>query len=198
MKSPVFFVGSSNPVKIEAVRQAAAIQWPETQAIGIEVESGVGSQPMSDAETKTGSENRAKQVLVQAQRGKQTFPQDQPILGVGLEGGVWETENGELWSTVWVTVCDHTGQMWSANGGRIKVPDVFAHKIKAGEEMGPVVEEYIGESDVRKKQGMFGVITNNFVTRTEEYASVARMAIGVWFGQNWDHNTSNKVHNKSV
>lgn len=198
MNAPHFFVGSSNPVKIEAVRLAVIGRWPEAEVTGFEVESGVGSQPMSDAETKIGSENRARLVLAQGQAKQPLATQDKVILGVGLEGGVFKMETGELWSTVWVTVCNANGQMWNANGGRIKVPDVFAQKICAGEEMGNVVEQYIGVSDLRKKQGMFGVITNNFVTRTEEYASVARMAIGVWYGQNWDQNLLNKMNKKSV
>ena len=51
--------------------------------------------------------------------------------------------------------------------------------------MGPLVSKITGESDVRKKQGFIGVLTDGFVDRTEEYSGIAKMALGVWYGRNW-------------
>ena len=46
-------VCSTNPVKIEATRQAFAKVWPKEkwEIISVEVESGVSNQPMSDKES---------------------------------------------------------------------------------------------------------------------------------------------------
>jgi len=112
-------------------------------------------------------------------------PKSEDVLGVGLEGGVFTNDNGEMWSTVWASVVTRDGDIFSANGARIRVADIIADKIKHGSEMGPVMMSLTGEADVRKKQGMMGIVTNNFVTRTEEYANIAKTAIGLWYGRDW-------------
>ena len=183
------FVGSTNPVKINAVIQAASETWPDVKVEGIEVESGIADQPRSDEETKQGSMNRARNVLAKAsEMAKERNQQDDThdlTLGVGLEGGVFENDQGEMWSTVWVSVADQQGNVFSSNGARFLVPSVVANRIRQGEEMGPIIAEVVGEYDVRSKQGMIGVITQNFVDRTEEYMSIAKMALGLWYGRNW-------------
>ena len=58
-------VGSTNPVKLESVREAAA-QIFETEAIeviAVAAESGVPAQPMGDAETMAGASQRAREAL---------------------------------------------------------------------------------------------------------------------------------------
>ncbi len=202
------FVGSTNPVKINAVVTAASETWPSVIVQGRDVPSGVAAQPRSDQETRTGARNRALAALDEglsaaknsAQRtdtqnhahtahSSQDLsyikPKPSESLGVGLEGGVFELD-GEIWSTVWAAVVDSSGQFYESNGARFKVPEVIAQRILAGEEMGPVVNQVIGQGDVRHTIGMIGVITNRFVDRTEEYSSIAKMALGLWSGRDWD------------
>lgn len=179
-----FFVGSSNPVKLNAVRSAIAEEWPDAQVHGFEVESGVRSQPMTDEETQQGAINRAKAARL---AGFKKFP-DLALesgVGIGLEGGVtpW---NGELWSTVWAAVVDGSEEIFTSNGARMKVPASIAKPILEGGEMGPVVSKLVGVADVRKKQGMIGIVTQNFVNRTTEYGAIAKLAIGLWFGRDWE------------
>jgi inosine/xanthosine triphosphatase len=180
------FVGSLNQVKVNAVKNAVNDVLPETRIQGFATASGVSHQPRGDQETRLGAENRAREALAQ---GKQWLV-DQGIsaseaLGVGLEGGVFDQENGELWSTVWIMVVDETGKTFAANGARFQVPEIIAQKIREGGEMGPVVSQLVGESNIRQKQGMIGVITNDFVNRTEEYTGITKLAFGLWFGRGW-------------
>jgi non-canonical (house-cleaning) NTP pyrophosphatase len=192
------FVGSKNPVKINSVITAASETWPGVSVVGIDVPSGVSVQPLSDAETRTGARNRALAALDQgvqqlkenalaqtAAIGDKTSYKPSETLGVGLEGGVFELD-GELWSTVWVAVVDSEGTFYESNGARFKVPQIIAERIKKGEEMGPVVNAVIGQGDVRHSIGMIGVITNRFVDRTEEYGAIAKMALGLWYGRDWN------------
>lgn len=185
------FVGSANPVKINAVVSAASETWPSVQVIGHDVASGVSSQPVGDNETRDGARNRAKEALEVGlkQLNKQLNQSKNKVfsesaLGVGLEGGVVELEDG-LYSTVWVCVVDAQGNLTEANGARFKVPEPIATLILKGGDMGPVVEKLVGVSDVRQKQGMIGIITNGFVDRTEEYSGIAKMALGLWYGRKW-------------
>lgn len=178
------FVGSHNPVKINAVTIAASETWPDATIVGYDVPSGVDEQPIGDDMTRKGAVNRAKAALHDGLAEHTSLTDQDKVLGVGLEGGVMEFGQ-EMWSTVWVAVVDSEGTVCEANGARFKVPDIVANKIRKGEEMGPVVAQISGHSDVRKKQGFIGVLTDGFVDRTEEYSGIAKMALGVWFGRNW-------------
>lgn len=173
------FVGSANPVKINAAEQAALNMWPDVVVKGYEVPSGVSEQPRSDDESRLGAENRARHAL---ERGLAEFPHESQVLSVSTEGGVTRW-NGELWNTVWAAVTDREGRLVVANGSRFRIPDEIATPIEAGGEMGPIVAHLSGVDDIRRKQGMIGLITNNYVTRTEEYGAVLKMAIGIWLGQ---------------
>ena len=181
-----FFVGSSNPTKLNAVKYATQEKWPDAKIVGYEVESGVRSQPMTDEETQTGALNRAQAALVE---GRRQFPDLnlEDWLGVGLEGGVTPWKD-ELWSTVWAAVVDAAGEVFTANGARMKIPESIAKPIIEGGEMGPVVAELVGIADVRRKQGMIGVVTREYVNRTSEYGAIAKLAVGLWYGKNWSKN----------
>jgi len=183
------FVGSTNPVKINAVTTAASETWPDVTVTGIDVPSGIPEQPIGDEQTRQGAINRAQAVLAAGQKANQS---DVTLLGVGLEGGVMDI-NGELFSTVWTTVIDEDGQLFEANGARFKVPEIVAEKILAGEEMGPIMSQLLGEADIRKKQGMIGVITSGFIDRTEEYSSIVKMALGLWYGRDWQQLVANSI-----
>lgn len=178
-------VGSTNQVKVNAVILAIKETWPEAVVTGFETESGVGEQPMSDLETKTGSMNRAIQALnflQQTSDGTTEFQEQ--ILGVGLEGGVDETEDG-LVNVVWCSVVDPFENIFSSSGARFVLPDIIANPIRSGGEMGPIMDKLLDSVDTKKKQGMLGVVTKGFFNRTEEYASIARLTIGLWYGRNW-------------
>lgn len=182
------FVGSTNPVKRNAVRQATESHWPKAELHCFDVASKVPEQPMTDAQTRRGARNRAKAAFKQ---GLAQLPQSEraraklTTLGFGLEGGVFKKSNGELWSTVWVAVSDHTGNYWEANGARFQVPPQIAKPIIEGGEMGPVLSEMYYGANIRQTNGAIGVVTNNYVTRTEEYGAICKLAVGLWFGQDW-------------
>lgn len=175
------FVGSTNPVKVNSVINAASETWPEVEVKGFSTKSGVPEQPIGDQITKQGAENRAKAVLKIAK--KQGITTD--FLGVGLEGGVFIDDDGVMWATVWAAVIDLKEDIYHANGARFKVPTRVSDLIKSGQEMGPIIAKVVGEDDIRSKQGMIGIITEGFVDRTEEYSAITKMALGLWHGRNW-------------
>lgn len=177
------FVGSTNPVKINAVRLATESHWPDLLISGFEVASQVSEQPRSDVETRRGAQNRAQAVLT---LGISQSESKISSLGIGLEGGVFTDTNGELWSTVWVSVVDHTGTHWDANGARFRIPPKIAKLIEAGEEMGPALSQLFGGADIKRQNGAIGIVTQNFVTRTEEYGAICKLALGLWYGQDWE------------
>lgn len=174
------FLGSTNPVKINAVTVASQESWPTAIVQGVVVKSYVPSQPLTDEETKLGAFNRAKGALDIL---KKEHPQDE-ILGIGLEGGVFKKDQ-ELWSTVWACVLAADGSSYFVNGARFKIPEIISQKILAGEEMGTVMGKIVKDRDVKQKQGAIGIITEGFVDRTEEYTAIVKLALGLYYGRNW-------------
>ncbi len=183
MKVLNILVGSSNPVKIDSVTQAIKSTNLKAVVKGFSVASGIAEQPRTDEETKRGAVNRARAVL---KKGVASLSSESEVIGVGLEGGVFEDSKGVMWSTVWAVVIDQSGKIWSANGARFIVPKVVAEKIRVGEEMGPVVAKLAKEENLKQKQGMIGVITNNFINRTQEYVGIVKLALGLWYGRDWE------------
>lgn len=180
-----FIVASKNPVKIKAITLAVTKHFPRVQVFGLEVPSGVAAQPMSDEETRLGAFNRAKAVRVLALEQKLISPDEEAIC-VGLEGGVFHPafieEAQALWSTVWVVALDHKGQFYESNGARFPLPAFLAEMLHNGQEMGPSLGHYVKDPDLRQKEGMIGYLTKNFTDRTHEYASIAKVALGLWYG----------------
>jgi inosine/xanthosine triphosphatase len=186
----IIFVGSTNPVKLNATTVAASETWPEVSAIGYEVESQVSDQPMTDEETKTGAINRARAVLRKG-LSDQKFDASE-VLGVGLEGGVFIDGKGEMWTTVWAAVVDKDNQLFVANGARFPVPKIVADRIEQGKEMGPIMASFFNGRLVKKQEGMIGVVTKGFVDRTEEYMAIIKMALGQWYGRDWQRQLAAK------
>ncbi|OGJ37607.1 MAG: hypothetical protein A2383_02975 [Candidatus Pacebacteria bacterium RIFOXYB1_FULL_39_46] len=178
------FVGSTNPVKINATSNAASETWPEVVVRGLSIESGVAEQPRSDQETKQGAINRAKAALALGLKENNIKGE---ALGLGLEGGI-EDLGEEMWTTVWAAVIDRQGNLGLSAGSRFLVPVEIADLIRAGGEMGPATAQVVGEKNptkIKKQQGMVGIVTENFVDRTEEYQSIAKLALGMWYGRDW-------------
>lgn len=180
-----FFVASSNPVKINAVKLAIIEHFPDSELAGFEVESGVSAQPMTDDETKQGAINRAKN-LRQMLLDKKLIKRSDSVLCLGLEGGVFQPQESEdknqFWSTVWVSALDQNEKLFLSNGARFPLPEFLSEMLSSGQEMGPSLGKYVGDENLRKKEGMIGYLTKNFTSRTSEYSGIAKMTIGLWYG----------------
>lgn len=179
------FVGSTNPVKINAVIQAASETWPDVIVKGYEAESRVSNQPRTDEETQRGAENRAVAALKKGLEDSRLRGNDE-ALGIGMEGGVFENEDGEMWNTVWACVVDPKKQTVFSNGERFVLPEILAESIRQGKEMGPAMDKLVGSLNIKHKEGAIGIITNQFIDRTEMYMGLAKLALGLWYGKGWE------------
>ena len=181
------FVASNNPVKVNAIVIAVSETYPEAKVQGLAVESGVSDQPMTDEETLKGSINRAR--AVQQLATKNNLLNADEHLFVGAEGGVcvpaYAKSDRELWSTVWITVLDEAGKTYSSNGARFKLPEIISDGILAGKELGHVIGALFSDMELKRKSGAIGIVTKNFIDRTEEYSIIAKLALGLWYGRDW-------------
>lgn len=153
-------IGSKNPVKIEATKRAFAKVWPtkKWQVVGIDIPSGVSSQPMSDAESIKGATNRAKGAI---KAGKADF-------GVGIEGGLHQV--GSNWfDTAWIVVISKNGKKGIGSTYRMLTPSRFMNLIDKGMEIGEATDTIFKTKNSKHKAGHFGLMTKDIITRSDAY-----------------------------
>jgi inosine/xanthosine triphosphatase len=157
-------IGSKNPAKVRAVTDAFG---EEMEIIPLDVPSGVEAQPFSDEETMKGAVNRAQNCLKESDA----------VVGIGLEGGVTQSEQG-LFLCNWGAMADRNGEIVIAGGARVRLPDEIAQRLLAGEELGPVMDDFTKKKNIRKKEGAIGVFTNERITRSEMFQHILQLLIG--------------------
>lgn len=158
-------IGSKNPAKITAVKNV--FQTEEANFISIDIPSGVNDQPFSDEETVRGAINRAVEALKQGNGD----------LAFGLEGGVQETSHGLLMCN-WGALASNEMEPIIAGGARILLPDEIAQRLRAGEELGPVMDDYAKQKNVRKHEGAVGIFTNGFINRVDMFTHLTKLLVG--------------------
>jgi inosine/xanthosine triphosphatase len=158
-------VGSLNPAKINAVKQALINENIEVD--GLKVPSDVADQPIGDEETKQGAINRAIA----------TVKESGSDIGIGLEGGIVDTKEGMLLNN-WGALATANGDVFVASGMRIYLPEEVAQGVRSGKELGIVMADFTKKHDVRSKEGAVGIFTNGYVTRMEMFSHVVRLLFG--------------------
>ncbi len=158
-------IGSTNPVKVAAVRQVFSRAFPAVEFAAQSVSSGVPDQPWGDDQTRQGALNRATAVLHRAGA----------TLGVGLEGGLIETEAG-LMTCAWCAVVDETGLVGWGGGVKMLLPPVVAQKIKEHGELGPAMDALIDRHNTKQGPGAVGILTNGLINRQSAYEQLVAMA----------------------
>ncbi len=177
----VIVVASKNPAKVEAVKLALKNDLSNAEVVSIEVDSLVSAQPFTDKETKQGSINRAKNALNKTPNA---------TLAVGLEGGAFR-EGKNVWNTVWCSVVDRDGHIFSVDGMRFQLPKIISEKMNEGTELGFVMDQISGKTNTKHDEGMIGIISNGYIKRAEAYADLVKLALGLWSGSNWETSIKN-------
>ena len=158
-------VGSDNPVKRRAVLSA----FPDVTVELVSVQSGVAEQPRGHAETIAGAENRARNALA---------ADAEADYGVGVEGGVARFDGADgLFLVMWAAVTDgdRTGR---GAGPSLCLPDGVTARVEGGAELGPVMDDVLGEDDVAKRGGAAGAFTGGRLPRADALADAVRGAFG--------------------
>lgn len=153
-------VGSTNPVKIDAVRTAFAMLWPDQtwEVTGVPANSGIAAQPMSDLESITGARNRARAALLSLDAA----------YGVGLEGGLQQI--GAWWfDSGWIVVLDRHGREGIGSTAKISVPPRMMTLVNQGMEVGEAVDALFQQQNSKHADGHFGLMTNSTITRRTAY-----------------------------
>ena len=164
-----FIIGSANSAKIRATENVVSHYYPKAKISSAAVGSGVSNQPFGDDETRLGAINRAFKAS----------SLNNDAIGIGLEGGV-RTLDERLFICNWGALILPDGTRFTAAGAQIHLPEVIARKIRTGNELGPVIEEYYGAKGQRHKEGAMGLLTNGTVNRDELFSHILHLLIGQW------------------
>ncbi|MGE7622755.1 DUF84 family protein [Viridibacillus sp. NPDC096237] len=166
-------IGTENKAKTGAV-EAVVKQFidDELEFQHIAVASGVSAQPMSDSETREGAINRAKN----------TRNVSNAEFSFGLEGGV-KVIDGIMYVCNWGALVLKDGHVITAAGAQIPLPETVAQKVKSGRELGPVMDEFTQQHDIRQHSGAIGIFTHDLIDRKEMFEHVIKLLIGQYFFQ---------------
>ncbi|ELY93225.1 hypothetical protein C482_19686 [Natrialba chahannaoensis JCM 10990] len=188
-------VGSTNPVKVDAVERTLESHNCDCDCdhgcddhcscdclvlnptvTPIEVDSGVPEQPWSVEETITGARNRA-------QRASDTTRAD---YAVGLEGGVAQFDGVDGLSLImWAAVTDGT-RVEVGSGPTLRLPDEIATRIENGEELGPVMNDVLDTTAIAETEGAAGVLTDGLTDRTQALGEAVACAFGPFLTSYYD------------
>ncbi|EYB66686.1 hypothetical protein DEIPH_ctg079orf0080 [Deinococcus phoenicis] len=168
-------MGSLNPAKVQPVRDVFQGWWPGASVEGVAVASGVPDQPLGEAQTREGAVNRARAALALSGKAEGW---GRARWGVGLEGGVtFAGPDGWLFGVVAVA------HAWK---GRVRVevsrtadlrlPPLVAARVRAGEELGPVMDDVLGMKDLKRGVGSVGALTGGLVTRADVWRQAVALA----------------------
>jgi inosine/xanthosine triphosphatase len=160
-------IASTNPVKLQAPKEAfSQVFDTDVEVEGVSVDSGVSDQPMTSDETYQGAWNRLQ--AIRQNPGYDYY--------VAIEGGVEDTKHG-MESMAWILIADHTGKIGKGKTGTFMLPELVADKLRAGEELGPAMDELHQTENVKQKQGTIGLLTNGNITRTNLYTHAIILAL---------------------
>ncbi|HSD47169.1 MAG TPA: inosine/xanthosine triphosphatase [Pyrinomonadaceae bacterium] len=166
-------LGSDRAAKIMAVRasvaRVAAIdpEWANVNVVARRVETNAPAMPLTDWQLMEGARERALAV-----RDSLRSRRLEADIYVGLEGGFHSISVGGEWHTFL------RGWAYATNGERsafgaapsISVPQEIVKSVVQGRrELGVVIDEVTGARDIRSKQGAWGVLSRDLVTRSMSF-----------------------------
>jgi inosine/xanthosine triphosphatase len=153
-----------------SVARVAAIDpdWANVNVVARRVEINAPAMPLTDWQLMEGARERALAV-----RDSLLSRRLEADIYVGLEGGFHSISISGEWHTFlrgWAYATD--GQDRAAFGAApsISVPDDIVKRVVEGRrELGAVIDEVAGGRDIRSKQGAWGVLSRDLVTRSMSF-----------------------------
>ncbi|MBS1871769.1 MAG: DUF84 family protein [Acidobacteria bacterium] len=148
--------GTMNAGKLKGAERAVRAYWPEARFEGRAVPHGTEAQPMGREQTVEGAIARAR--LARRMAGAE--------VGLGIEGGAVETGHGML-VELWAAAVGEDDRAHVGAGPAVLLPEAVADQVRAGRELGPVVDAWWGLSGQKQAGGVIALLTGGEVTRIE-------------------------------
>jgi inosine/xanthosine triphosphatase len=166
-------LGSDRAAKVMAVRASIARiakldqAWGEINVVARAVETNIPEMPLTDWQLMQGARERAlavRDVLRSRRLDAEIY--------VGLEGGFHSISIEGEWHTFlrgWAYATDGKIGCFGSSPS-ITVPNGLARKVIEGrKELGLVIDEVSGKRDVRSREGAWGVLSRDLVSRSMSF-----------------------------
>jgi inosine/xanthosine triphosphatase len=178
-------LGSARAAKIMALRAACArvaevdARWRQAELVARSVETGVPRMPLNDTQLMRGARNRAEAVRLLLER--EGSPAD---FYVGLEGGFHSiTFDGERRTFLhgWAYVTDGA-RGYFGHAPAVTVPAAIVARVeRTGRELGEVIDEVAASTDVRSREGAWGVLSRGLLTRAMSFETALVAAFAPFY-----------------
>ena len=141
--------------------------WSEANVVARAVQTNVPAMPLTDWQLMQGARERALAVRDPLRRQRL-----EAEIYVGLEGGFHSISIEGEWHTFlrgWAYATNGKSGTFGA-APSISVPDSIVKSVIEGRrELGLVIDEAVGKRDVRSRQGAWGVLSRDLVTRSMSF-----------------------------
>ncbi len=164
-------VGSKNPVKVEAVKEAFLHYFDDVEVIGVDIDSGVRSQPVNE-ETYHGAFNRANNLKAK----------EDADFYVGVEGGIKE-EFDKWFAFTGVCVMDKNNKTGYGATTAYELPMNLVTEMLNGVEMGILMDRVLKKTNLKQKGGALSVFSKGKLTRKDAYVHGVMMAMFPFINQ---------------
>lgn len=178
-------LGSDRAAKIMAVRASIArvaeidSAWRDASVVARSVKTDAPAMPLTDWELMSGARQRAlavRKILVD-----QNLEAD---LYVGLEGGFHSISVEGDWHTFlrgWAFVTDGERGSFGMSPSIAVPPAIVKNVIEGKRELGLVIDEVAGARDVRSRQGAWGVLSRDLLTRSMSFEAALIAAFAPFY-----------------
>jgi len=177
-------LGSDRAAKIMAVRASVArvaeidAAWRSASIVARPVKTDAPLMPLTDWELMSGARQRAqavRRILLEQKLSADLY--------VGLEGGFHSISLEGEWHTFlrgWAFVTDGERGSFGMSPS-IEVPNSIVTEVVKGRELGIVIDEVAGMRDVRSKQGAWGVLSRDLLTRSDSFEAALLAAFAPFY-----------------
>jgi inosine/xanthosine triphosphatase len=155
-------VGSNNPVKIDAVKEAFGLHFANVDVLARPVESKVPDQPVNN-ETYIGARNRALKLL-----DINSSENLGAAFCVGIEGGIMQIFN-KWFGFGCMCIMDENKNEGFGTSAHFEIPAEVLQRLIAREELGDVMDDIMKRKNTKRGLGAIGFFTGGVMNRKELY-----------------------------
>lgn len=152
-------------VRASIVRIASIdADWTNANVVARRVETSAPAMPLTDWQLMEGARERA--LAVRDSLHSRRLEAD---IYVGLEGGFHSISISGEWHTFlrgWAYATDGEKSAFGAAPSISVPPELVKSVVQGRRELGVVIDEVAGGRDIRSKQGAWGVLSRDLVTRS--------------------------------
>src|SRR6202171_3813524 len=178
-------LGADRAAKIMALRASIArvgeidSAWRDASVVARSVKTDAPAMPLTDWELMSGARQRAlavREILLNQNLDANLY--------VGLEGGFHSISVDGEWHTFlrgWAFVTDGARGSFGMSPSIGVPPAIVKNVIEGKRELGLVIDEVTGARDVRSRQGTWGVLSRDLLTRSMSFEAALIAAFAPFY-----------------